>query len=153
MIINKKLKISFSILLNISILSIIIFCLTGCFESSTPIELYMPNLEDVENIYIGDTCIKEENEIEDIFNVLYCDGKGRTTKSESWHDYPPNAENVLRIYINTNNDKSGNGITIYAFMRTDWSSESYYLESPYNGSYDITEEEYNNLAKYAKDIE
>ena len=113
----------------------------------------MPNLEDVEDIYIDDTCITEENEIEDIFNVLYCDGKGRTTKSESWHDYPPNAENVLRIYINTNNDKSGNGITIYAFMRKGWSSESYYLESPYNGAYDITEEEYNKLAKYAKDIE
>lgn len=95
---------------------------------------------DVE-IYKEDTSKKLESEnSEKILKEIFESGK--TTYISSNYDYPNNALDVIRVSIKSNNSVD----TVYVYKR----KNNYYIESPYNGIYKISKEEYNKINDYLK---
>lgn len=70
-------------------------------------------------------------------------GTGRTTKEESIQDIPTGMEESITITFN-----SGEKTTVFVYKKAD----KYYIEQPYNGIYEITQEEYNDIMQSKEGI-
>lgn len=94
--------------------------------------------------YNGDARTIETSEnIQNVLNNLV--STERITTEESIQDSPTNAEEELKIDITF--DKGATS-TIFAYKKSD----KYYIEQPYNGVYEITQEEYDDLNKFYQDL-
>ena len=87
--------------------------------------------------------IETTENIQSILNKLV--GTDRITTEESIQDIPNNMEESLKIDIEF--DK-GAISTIFIYKKAD----KYYIEQPYNGIYEITQEEYNEILKFYQDL-
>ncbi len=94
--------------------------------------------------YNGDARVIEKSEnIQSILNKLI--GSERITKKESIQDNPIETEEEFKIDITF--DKGATS-TIFVYKKAD----KYYIEQPYNGIYEITQEEYNSINKFYQDL-
>ena len=75
-------------------------------------------------------------EIENVLNVL-C-GTGRTTYDESTQDSPDSTDEIIQIDFIFD---EGVTSTLFAYEK----KGKYCIEQPYNGVYEITQEEYNSI--------
>lgn len=133
------------ILLTILICGICTFTLTGCFNNRN-FELTIPKEGDIKSISLGrnDSKVDVSNteDIKDIIGLLNGSDK-RITKEESIQDYPVNADEVIKIEFNFK--EKGNTI-LFVYKK----DEKMFIESPYNGIYKISDDEYNSIEKYIK---
>lgn len=94
--------------------------------------------------YNGDARTIETSEnIQNVLNILV--STERITTEESIQDSPTDVEEELKIDITF--DKGATS-TIFAYKKAD----KYYIEQPYNGVYEITQEEYNDINKFYQDL-
>lgn len=153
----KKSKYLYLCILAITLVLIALgVCLGGCidFGYGNTYTLEPIDAEKVSVIryikYIGDNTsdsvsITTEEEVADIVKVVFCDGKGRTTKDGSMTDnLPTGSTGVMTISIvyQENNQTQSCTFRIYSWKKR------YYLNFPYHADYKITADEYNSLAKY-----
>ena len=105
--------------------------------------LDLPQAETLGNVVISTDTTKEEitdrEKIKDLIYVL--EGNGRTTRRESINDFPVNAETPIKIEFCF---ARGGSSVLYAYTQ----ENRYFIEQPYNGIYDFSVEEYNELTKY-----
>ncbi len=83
--------------------------------------------------------ITDTKAMEDMISLL--NGSGRMSKEESVNDAPIDVKKSIKVELNAK--KEGSSV-IYVYER----KGGYYLEQPYNGIYEISEDEYNSLEKY-----
>lgn len=98
-------------------------------------ELTLPKQEEISRIVFKDeegACIVQGDKWE-IYQILQ--GEDRSTRKESVQDYPVNAERVFQMDFVW---KEGKTSTVFAYQK----GGKYYIEQPYNGIYEIAEEEY-----------
>lgn len=87
--------------------------------------------------------IETSENIQNVLNILV--STERITTEESIQDSPTDVEEELEIDIAF--DKGATS-TIFAYKKAD----KYYIEQPYNGVYEITQEEYNDINKFYQDL-
>lgn len=137
----KSRKIAFTvsgILLIILLAGIIYF-----FMGGRSYELHLPPAENLKSISLEQnniqTTIDDSKEIEEILGII--GGEKRTTRKESIQDAPVNAEGEIKIDFHF----SETGIsTLFVYKK----NNRYYIEQPYNGIYQINEEEYHSIEHY-----
>lgn len=101
-------------------------------------ELALPKQEEVSQIVFKDAdrqCIVQGDKGE-VYQILQ--GEPRSTRKESVQDYPVNAEHVFQMDFV---EKEGGTSTVFVYQK----GRKYYMEQPYNGVYEIAEEEYRLL--------
>ena len=85
--------------------------------------------------------IEDSENIQNIMNKLA--GTERVTYEASIQDIPMDTE--AKISITFHGDKDS---TIFIYQK----KGKYYIEQPYNGIYEITEEEYNDISKFYQEL-
>lgn len=122
---------------------LLIGCAVAFFMNRTTYTLNLPEADDLKSISLSNPNKEEEvtdiKEIEDMLYVLK--ENGRTTKKESINDSPVNTEEPIKVELNLK--KEGSSV-VYIYE----DDGKYYLEQPYNGIYQISGDEYNDIAKY-----
>ena len=107
--------------------------------------LELPMAEEISNITIVQNTkaidVSDSQEIKNIVETL--GGVKRITKKESIQDMPVNVENEIKIDFKTINNRTD---TIFVYKN----KNKFYIEQPYNGIYEITEDEYNSVEKYVR---
>lgn len=132
------------------------------FNNLKQYKLSLPEIDDVKKISLKFDKYQNDSTnihtIKEIFKILN-NVKKRTYK-ESVQEYPNDVNNLIEIsfYVfekdfsdfihEEENLFYNNVITIYAYKR----NNKYYLEQSYNGIYNITEENYNDLKDIYNDI-
>ncbi len=140
----EKKKILF-IILCVIVLAVFITIALYYFRDKRIYTLNLPQPENLESITLkqndNQKNINENKEINEILEKL--NGEKRTTKEESIQDAPVNANNVITVNFNF---KEAGASTIFIYNK----NNKYYLEQPYNGIYQMTEEEYSEIEKLIK---
>lgn len=135
----------------------VLFCCIGavlgicCYNFLNKTE-YILNLPKEAENYINITLVSDNDSrtietsdnIQKLLNKIV--GIERITTKESIEDIPNDMEKCLKLDILF--DKGATVSTIYVYKKAD----KYYIEQPYNGVYEITEEEYNDINKFYQDI-
>lgn len=135
----------------------VLFCCIGavlgicCYNFLNKTE-YILNLPKEAENYINITLVSDNDvrtietsdNIQKLLNKIV--GIERITTKESIQDMPNDMEKCLKLDILF--DKGSTVSTIYVYKKSD----KYYIEQPYNGVYEITEEEYNDINKFYQDI-
>lgn len=105
--------------------------------------LELPIAEEISNITLEKNTkyidVNSSQEIKNIVEIL--EKTKRTTKKESIQDMPVNVENEIKINFKIINNETK---TIFVYKK----KNKYYIEQPYNGIYEISEDEYNSIEKY-----
>lgn len=140
----KKEIIIFIIVLFVYIGAVVgIYCYNKLNKRTYSLEL--PIAEEISNITLEkntkNIVVNYFQEIKNIVNIL--DGIKRITKKESIQDMPVNVENEIKINFKITNNEIK---TIFVYKR----KNKYYIEQPYNGIYEINQDEYNSIEKYIK---
>ncbi len=140
----KKEMVIFIIVLFLSIGAIAgIYCYNKLNKRTYNLEL--PMAEEISNITIVQNTkaidVSDSQEIKNIVETL--GGVKRITKKESIQDMPVNVENEIKIDFKTINNRTD---TIFVYKN----KNKFYIEQPYNGIYEITEDEYNSVEKYVR---
>lgn len=136
---KKKLFILVGIILFVLILIVILFH----YNNKRTYTINLSQTESVKNIVLKQAKNeKKYHDKETIEEILDSIGEvKRLTRKESIQDYPVNASNVIEVNLYFNKtDKT----TIFVYNK----GKKYYIEQPYNGIYDFSVEEYNELTKY-----
>lgn len=129
----------------ILVISILLFILGMLyhFRQETTYSLNLPQLEALKSISLEQNnkkqVISDKNKMKDILDNINL--VKRVTKIESIQDIPTNVKNNIRIDFIFN--ESGVS-TIFIYKR----KNKYYIEQPYNGIYEINEDEYNSISEY-----
>lgn len=87
--------------------------------------------------------IEKSENIENLINKLV--GVERITTEESIQDIPADMEEYFKIDFKLNNE---NYSTIFVYKKAD----KYYIEQPYNGVYNITQEEYTDISTFYNNL-
>lgn len=120
-----------------------IYCYNKLNKRTYSLEL--PIAEEISNITLEKNKkkidVNDSQEIKNIVDIL--GGIKRITKKESIQDMPVNVENEIKINFKITNNEIK---TIYVYKR----KNKHYIEQPYNGIYEISEDEYNSIEKYIK---
>ena len=121
------------------VLMIGVFCY---FRDRRTYTLNLPKLEKLESISLKqnekNVIIDDKEKMQDILYIL--NGTKRVTKNESVQDVPININNEIQIECNF--IETGKSI-IFVYNK----NNSYYIEQPYNGIYQISGDEYNSIEK------
>ncbi len=137
----------------IIIFIIVLFLCTGavvgiyCYNklNKRTYSLELPIAEEISNITLEKNTkyidVNNSQEIKNIVEIL--EKTKRTTKKESIQDMPVNVENEIKINFKITNNEIK---TIFVYKR----KNKYYIEQPYNGIYEINQDEYNSIEKYIK---
>ena len=112
------------------------------FRDRKTYTLNLPKLEKLESISLKqnekNVIIDDKEKMQDILYIL--NGTKRVTKNESVQDVPININNEIQIECNFT--ETGKSI-IFVYNK----NNSYYIEQPYNGIYQISGDEYNSIEK------
>lgn len=112
------------------------------FRDRRTYTLNLPKLEKLESISLKqnekNVIIDDKEKMQDILYIL--NGTKRVTKNESVQDVPININNEIQIACNF--IETGKSI-IFVYNK----NNSYYIEQPYNGIYQISGDEYNSIEK------
>ena len=107
--------------------------------------LNLPQLEKLESISLNqnekDISINGREEMKDILYVL--NGTKRVTKNESIQDAPVNIDDEIKVDFHF---IEAGVSTIFVYNK----NNSYYIEQPYNGIYQISGDEYNSIEKLVR---
>lgn len=129
----------------IIICGLMIIGLAGCVKNKEyKIDLY--KLDDVSNITIDilsqyDNLKEFTDEI--TINKIYSVFNDKTTYTKSVNDNPIEPDVLYAVqFKNKNNDSK----TIYIYKK----GKNFYIEQPYNGIYETTEEEFNTIESFIK---
>lgn len=126
----------------ISIVVVLLVCIVlyVFFMNKNIYTLNIPKVEDLSSISLesgkATKKITDAKTMEDMISLL--NGNGRMTKEESVNDAPADVKKSIKVELNAKEDGSS---VIYVYER----KGVYYLEQPYNGIYEISEDEYNGL--------
>ncbi len=129
----------------ISIVVVLLVCIVlyVFFMNRNIYTLNIPKMEDLSSISLESRKATKEitdtKAMEDMISLL--NGSGRMSKEESVNDAPIDVKKSIKVELNAK--KEGSSV-IYVYER----KGGYYLEQPYNGIYEISEDEYNSLEKY-----
>lgn len=139
---------SIFILLIFIITIVIVICACSMFSNRTKYALEIINIDDILTIEItkdgNNIIITSTDKIADISNTIL--GVKRVTKEASISDYPANIENVITINITSKTEEKE---TLYLYKK----NNKYFIEKPYNGIYQISNDEYDIIINYVeKDI-
>ena len=88
-----------------------------------------------------DISINGREEMKDILYVL--NGTKRVTKNESIQDAPVNIDDEIKVDFHF---IEAGVSTIFVYKK----NNSYYIEQPYNGIYQISGDEYNSIEKLVR---
>ena len=129
----------------ISIVVVLLVCIVlyVFFMNKNMYTLNIPKAEDLSSISLeSGKATKEITDakiMEDMISLL--NGSGRMSKEERVNDAPADVKKSIKVELNAK--KEGSSV-IYVYER----KGGYYLEQPYNGIYEISEDEYNGLERY-----
>ncbi len=103
-------------------------------------ELHLPQADDLDRISLaqGETgkVILDNKKINEILNII--GGTQRTTKEESIQDAPVNVDGEIKVDFHF---AEGGASTLFIYEK----NGKYFIEQPYNGIYQMDEEEYIRL--------
>ena len=109
-------------------------------------EINLFELEEISSItidtlaqYDNEKEFKDEETIEEIYEVF----ANKKTSIESVNDIPVNPDILYFVKLKNN---SGNYKSAYIYKK----DNQYYIEQPYNGIYQVTEDEYTKIEKIIK---
>lgn len=133
------------VVLGIIVLVVLVIGVFYHFRDRRTYTLNLPEFEKLESISLKqnskDIIIDDKEKMKDILYVL--NGTKRVTKNESVQDAPINIDNEIKVdfkFIET-------GVsTIFVYKK----NNSYYIEQPYNGIYQISGDEYNSIEKLVR---
>lgn len=133
----------FSILIVILLLNLSLFC-------CSKVQITLPNEADLESIVLSESTeennkhitITDNEEIKNIIDSIKSNSK--KTNNESINDTPTNVDYYIKLEFSYS--KVGSSIA-YVYKTKD----RYYIEQPYNGIWDITQESYDNIYTLSKD--
>lgn len=115
------------------------------FRDRRTYTLNLPQLEKLESISLNqnekDISINDREEMKDILYVL--NGTKRVTKNESIQDAPINIDDEIKVDFHF---IEAGVSTIFVYKK----NNSYYIEQPYNGIYQISGDEYNSIEKLVR---
>ena len=115
------------------------------FKDRRTYTLNLPQLEKLESISLNqnekDISINGREEMKDILYVL--NGTKRVTKNESIQDAPVNIDDEIKVDFHF---IEAGVSTIFVYNK----NNSYYIEQPYNGIYQISGDEYNSIEKLVR---
>ena len=108
--------------------------------------LKCPICDNIIEIIDGDVrhitcCGRKMEEMKDILYVL--NGTKRVTKNESIQDAPVNIDGEIKVDFHF---IEAGVSTIFVYKK----NNSYYIEQPYNGIYQISGDEYNSIEKLVR---
>ncbi|QUN14477.1 DUF5301 domain-containing protein [Clostridium sp. C1] len=83
--------------------------------------------------------LTDQDAIADIATLL----KGKKTQQESINNTPFNVSQKIRLEFHS---KYGDITFIYLYKK----DNQYYIEEPYNGIYQMSEDEYNSITRYLR---
>ena len=120
----------------------IILLLAACSQNVYSISV--PEASQVRNIELAEdgrtTVISDSLGINVIVNALK--NTDPQTKNESVQDFPVNAEDIVSVNINLNDNTA---FSVFLYERND----RYYMEQPYNGIYKMKEKDYDAIEEFA----
>ena len=125
--------------LGIIVLVVLVIGVFYHFRDRRTYTLNLPQLEKLESISLNqnekDISINDREEMKDILYVL--NGTKRVTKNESIQDAPVKVDfHFIEAGVST----------IFVYKK----NNSYYIEQPYNGIYQISGDEYNSIEKLVR---
>lgn len=127
-------------ILGILIFSTLFILFTGC-ENKKSFTTIITNFNEITYItadtyseYSNIKVIADKDQMKEIYNTFY----NKTTKLDSIYDTPANPD---ELYLVTFKDNASNSTSAYIYKR----KNNYYIEQPYNGIYEIKEDEYNKI--------
>ena len=134
------------LLIGLIILIFAILFIIYHFTFKKTYSLDLPNVDNIETINLEynekSKTITNELEIEDIIYVL-SGGKDRVSNQTSINDSPVDANELIKIKLNTYNNKVS---TLFVYTK----NNKYYIEKPYNCICRISADEYNGVFKYIR---
>lgn len=80
-----------------------------------------------------------DEEKKEFLNALIKDSN--LTKTESINDFPVNVEDYLKVTV-YRTEKQDNEDVFFVYKRGDYTSTNYYLEKPYEGIWELSEDTY-----------
>lgn len=104
------------------------------FKNKPKFTLHLPEINALSSVFIKETKITDRKQIEELVSIL---NEGRTTKEESIQDSPVNTDELIQLTFQFENGSSD----LYVYQR----NHKFYIEQPYNGVYEITENEYEKI--------
>lgn len=132
-----------SILIVILLLSL---SLLGCSK----LKITLPNEADLESIVLSESAEENNKHItitdnEGIKNIIdSIKSNSKKTNKESINDTPTNIDYYIKLELS--HSKGGSSVA-YVYKTKD----RYYIEQPYNGIWEITQESYDDIATLFKD--
>lgn len=132
----------FSILIIILLLSL---SLIGCSK----VEITLPNEDDLQSIGLLESTEENSKHIiitdnEEITNIIYSiKSNSKKTNKESINDTPTNVDYYVKLEFFYS--KGGSRVA-YVYKTKD----RYYIEQPYNGIWEITQESYDDIDTLSK---
>lgn len=125
-------------------LLIVTLILSLNFVSCSKVQIVLPNETDLESIVLSESIGKDNtsiiidgnNEIKNIIDSIK--SKSKKTNKESLNDTPTNVDYYIKLEFFY--AKSGSSIA-YVYKTKD----KYYIEQPYSGIWEITQESYDNI--------
>lgn len=131
--------------LGIIVLVVLVIGVFYHFRDRRTYTLNLPQLEKLESISLNqnekDISINDREEMKDILYVL--NGTKRVTKNESIQDAPVNIDDEIKVDFHF---IEAGVSTIFVYKK----NNSYYIEQPYNGIYQISGDEYNSIEKLVR---
>ena len=131
--------------LGIIVLVVLVIGVFYHFRDRRTYTLNLPQLEKLESISLNqnekDISINGREEMKDILYVL--NGTKRVTKNESIQDAPVNIDDEIKVDFHF---IEAGVSTIFVYKK----NNSYYIEQPYNGIYQISGDEYNSIEKLVR---
>lgn len=141
----KTSKIVLFAALGIIVLVVLVIGIFYHFRDRRTYTLNLPQLEKLESISLNqnekDISINGREEMKDILYVL--NGTKRVTKNESIQDAPVNIDDEIKVDFHF---IEAGVSTIFVYKK----NNSYYIEQPYNGIYQISGDEYNSIEKLVR---
>jgi hypothetical protein len=133
------------VILGIIVLVALVIGIFYHFRDRRTYTLNLPQLEKLESISLNqnekDISINGREEMKDILYVL--NGTKRVTKNESIQDAPVNIDDEIKVDFHF---IEAGVSTIFVYKK----NNSYYIEQPYNGIYQISGDEYNSIEKLVR---
>ena len=129
----------------VSIIVVLLVCvvLYIFFMNKNIYTLNIPKVDDLSSISLerGSATkeITDAKVVEEVVSLL--NGNGRITKEKSVSDAPAEIEQPIKVEFHL---KKEGASVIYLYEE----SKKYYLEQPYNGIYEISEDDYKSLEKH-----
>lgn len=141
---NENKNVLFAVL-GIIVLVVLVIGVFYHFRDRRTYTLNLPQLEKLESISLNqnekDISINGREEMKDILYVL--NGTKRVTKNESIQDAPVNIDDEIKVDFHF---IEAGVSTIFVYKK----NNSYYIEQPYNGIYQISGDEYNSIEKLVR---